>query len=71
MDRNVTFSEENGQYYFELYDDVTVEVTFEKDVIENPETSDNVFVMYSLLILCIVLVILARRLFMRYGAKFE
>lgn len=71
MDRNVTFNEENGKYYFELYDDVMVEVTFEKDVVQNPETSDNVFVMYSLLILCIILVILARRLFMRYGAKFE
>jgi hypothetical protein len=71
VDRNVTFNEENGKYYFELYDDVTVEVTFEKDAIENPETSDNVFVMYSLLILCIIFVILARRLFMKYGAKFE
>ena len=31
MDRNVTFNEENGKYYFELYDDVTVEVTYLKN----------------------------------------
>ena len=67
----VPFEESEGKYYFELYDDVTVEVLFEEDLVDNPETSDRVIVMFSLLITCILAVVIASRLFRKHGAKFE
>ena len=50
LDRSITFNEDNGKYYFELYDDVTVEVLFRKDTVENPNTGDN-FLMYIFVVL--------------------
>ena len=53
LDRSVSFSEDNGKYYFELYDDVSVSVNFRKDEIENPETGDG-FGIYTLVILIFI-----------------
>jgi hypothetical protein len=35
------FQEDNGKYYFDLYDDTTVQVLFRKDEIANPNTGDK------------------------------
>ena len=41
LDRNIKFQEDNGKYYFDLYDDTTVQVLFRKDEIANPNTGDK------------------------------
>ncbi len=57
-DKIVPFTEDNGKYYFELYDDVTVEVLFRKDEIENPETGDNIVMfLYSVVGLCLMILL--------------
>lgn len=71
MDRNVDFSEVDGKYYFELYDDVTVEVLFRKDIVENPNTGDSIFPYVFALIGLIFMIILAIKYFGKKVPKFE
>ena len=71
LDRSVTFNEDNGKYYFELYDDVTVEVLFRKDEIENPNTGDG-FLMYIIVLFGLIfMILLAINYFGKKWPKFE
>lgn len=71
LDRSVTFNEDNGKYYFELYDDVTVEVLFRKDEIENPNTGDG-FLMYIVVVLGLMgMLLLAIRYFSKNMNVYE
>ena len=65
LDRSVTFNEDNGKYHFELYDDVTVEVLFRKDTVENPNTGDG-FLTYILVVFGFMVMLL---LVIRYFSK--
>ena len=71
LDRNVSFEEDNGSYYFELYDDVRVEVLFRKDTVENPNTGDS-FLMYIITIFGLIgMLLLAIRYFSRNYQVYE
>ena len=62
---------DNGKYYFELYDDVTVEVLFRKDEIENPNTGDG-FLMYIIVLFGLIfMILLAINYFGKKWPKFE
>ena len=61
--------EENGTYSFELYDDVTVEVTYLKNAenieIENPQTDDNIMPK----VICALLLMLSSCVFYKFSGK--
>lgn len=68
--RTVPFNEGNGKYYFELYDDVSVEVLFGLSEVENPNTGDNMlpymFVLLGLIFITFLVVKQMRRIIKRY-----
>lgn len=71
MDRNVSFNETNNKYFFELYDDVTVEVLFREDIIENPETGDSVTGAILVLTGLVFMIFLVMNYYSKKGPKFE
>ena len=71
LNRDVSFEEDNGKYYFELYDDVSVSVSFKKDEIENPETGDSIVGYMLSIISLIIMLIFAIKFLGNKGPKFE